>query len=480
MKTKKSMINKLSALLMALVLICTMLPVQADAATMVRRDMPVLCAALDSNGDVVEAYPGIPIEESSGKFLVSSDDLYIGSSYTYAAILNNGNDLVELDYSGTTDGFSLFTFSFSNSSVCCKEVRATVGQTYTLQIYNTDAEVVAFSVTVTGYNSTPTESGFYQLTVQEKDGFNANYVLGPGAVLDSDGDIVAMAIDEGTYFRYLAFGEPSGSSSGGGSTPTRPNPETPTTPAVPDTPDTPDIPDTPDTPDTPDNPETPTNPTNPGGDEPAWKKYMIPIIGAVALIVLAVVAVVLLKKPKGGNGGNGGYPGGNGGYPGGNGGYPGGNGGYPGDNGFPGGNDGYPGPDVTRPIPPTGPNGGPTVPGGSTIPGGWEQEPAGMSLVDTCGVLGGGTFPISKAGALIGRAANADIRYPADTKGVSRDHCRIYWQGETLMLVDNNSTSGTYIQGKGQLRPGTPVEVREGDVIYLGSKKISLTVRTKY
>ena len=40
--------------------------------------------------------------------------------------------------------------------------------------------------------------------------------------------------------------------------------------------------------------------------------------------------------------------------------------------------------------------------------------------------------------------------------------------------MDLGSTSGTYLRGKGQLAPRTPVPLTEGSVIYLGSKAVAV------
>ena len=80
---------------------------------------------------------------------------------------------------------------------------------------------------------------------------------------------------------------------------------------------------------------------------------------------------------------------------------------------------------------------------------------------------------------LIGRSVEANIRYPADTKGVSRNHCQVYWNNGSLQVMDLGSTSGTFLRGKGQLVPNTPVALTDGSTIYLGSKSVAINVRTR-
>lgn len=85
--------------------------------------------------------------------------------------------------------------------------------------------------------------------------------------------------------------------------------------------------------------------------------------------------------------------------------------------------------------------------------------------------MDGRTYPMDAREITFGRDASVSIRYPSDTKGVSRIHCKLYWQGNTLMLVDLGSSYGTFVEGKGKLTPQTPVALKEGDKFCLGEKK---------
>lgn len=84
---------------------------------------------------------------------------------------------------------------------------------------------------------------------------------------------------------------------------------------------------------------------------------------------------------------------------------------------------------------------------------------------------------------LIGRVTtpeSADIidvdlaLYGAADHGVSRQHARIMPHKDKLCIVDLNSTSGTYLNGK-QLEGGVPYRLRHGDQLSLG--KLVLQVR---
>ena len=115
---------------------------------------------------------------------------------------------------------------------------------------------------------------------------------------------------------------------------------------------------------------------------------------------------------------------------------------------------------------------------------GWEDATTddngtGLFAVGVAGALQGREFPISDRGILIGRGENMDVRYPPNTKGVSRQHCKVFWKDGVLMLMDMGSTSGTLLRGKGQLPADVPVVVVEGDIFYLGSKENAMTIRLK-
>lgn len=100
-----------------------------------------------------------------------------------------------------------------------------------------------------------------------------------------------------------------------------------------------------------------------------------------------------------------------------------------------------------------------------------------LSLNVISGPMAGQCYPISDSATLVGRALEANIRYPADTKGVSRKHCQVFWKNGALHIMDLGSTSGTFLRGKGQLQANVPVALTAGDIIYLGSKQVALQLK---
>ncbi len=86
------------------------------------------------------------------------------------------------------------------------------------------------------------------------------------------------------------------------------------------------------------------------------------------------------------------------------------------------------------------------------------------------GYLNGRTYLIPQEGFSIGRDSDNSIRYPAQTPGISRHHVKLFWQNGQLMLMDLDSSNGTYLNQTGRIAPMQPVSLRPGDVFYLGEK----------
>ena len=77
---------------------------------------------------------------------------------------------------------------------------------------------------------------------------------------------------------------------------------------------------------------------------------------------------------------------------------------------------------------------------------------------------------VSDGETVIGRSGQADFRLP-DT-GVSRQHAKIVWDGDDVVLVDLNSTNGTFVND---------VEIKDwllddGDIINLGHSDIEVRI----
>lgn len=108
------------------------------------------------------------------------------------------------------------------------------------------------------------------------------------------------------------------------------------------------------------------------------------------------------------------------------------------------------------------------------------QRPAGgLELYCVSGPLRGQVYPVGRDGLLIGRGSSCGVRLPEGTPGVSREHCVVRFQQGVPVLMDLNSTYGTY-QGNGsKLPPQYPVQLGPGSRFSLGGTDCTfqLTVR---
>lgn len=100
-------------------------------------------------------------------------------------------------------------------------------------------------------------------------------------------------------------------------------------------------------------------------------------------------------------------------------------------------------------------------------------------LVGEKGVLTGKTFELKRGQKMtIGRSAECQVRFPADTVGVSKVHCTVLYDGERVIVRDENSSAGTYID-ENKINPGASVTLHRGHPLYIGSKAQMLMLRSK-
>ena len=75
---------------------------------------------------------------------------------------------------------------------------------------------------------------------------------------------------------------------------------------------------------------------------------------------------------------------------------------------------------------------------------------------------------IGRSDPQVGTKPDLDLMpYGAVEQGVSRQHAKIQRMDDTLMLVDLESTNGTYLNGQ-RLQPHQPRMLRDGDEVRLG------------
>ena len=429
MKTWKRLICWAVCLIMVGALAVSVAPVEANAAA---ANKVRVCGAMDGNNDVVDTSPGIPIALSDGVWVFTKKGLYTGSGNRYLMAANDG--VIDMQYLSSDSNFDVFVLD-GEASYGYKAAQAVVGSNVTLHALKGSSQVSGTGK-ITGYNSTANSEGFYDL---ELDVTSDLECMVPIAVVDGSGNVVAILNNSGAF----AFAEPKSS---GGSAPketqpapqeTQPAPKE-TQPAPKETQPAPQEtqPAPTEAAPAPDGPARETEATEPvPGPEPGTNTGLI--IGIAAAVVVAVVVILLVAKKK----------------------------------------------KKAVPVVVDLPETMPVKPAPRTEPNNWETVPAPSGIrvyiAGVDGALRGLEYLISERGITIGRAEDASVRYPADTKGVSRRHCKIFWNNGVLMVMDLGSTSGTFLRGKGQLPPNAPVAIVEGDVIYLGSKQNAMVIRTK-
>lgn len=110
---------------------------------------------------------------------------------------------------------------------------------------------------------------------------------------------------------------------------------------------------------------------------------------------------------------------------------------------------------------------GPTVPADGMNYQDGRRRGGGFSLVCLSGPLKGRVYGLGTEGIMFGRDTDCAVRFPSDTPGISRHHCCIRYEQGSFVLVDLNSTYGTF-QGDGrQLPPNYPMRLTAGSRFYL-------------
>ena len=92
---------------------------------------------------------------------------------------------------------------------------------------------------------------------------------------------------------------------------------------------------------------------------------------------------------------------------------------------------------------------------------------------------GGRAFPVGTAPVIIGRnAAECTIVFKEETPGVSGKHCSVYYNSGTsaFTLTDLGSTYGTFLGNGMKLTANSPINLKPGDIFYIGDKANVLKV----
>ena len=90
----------------------------------------------------------------------------------------------------------------------------------------------------------------------------------------------------------------------------------------------------------------------------------------------------------------------------------------------------------------------------------------------------GSRAPVSGQPVMIGRSSACGLRFPNDAPGVSGSHCSVQWDGRAgdFIVMDLNSTYGTFLMSGQKMIPNTPYRMRPGDRFYLADQNNTIAL----
>ena len=99
--------------------------------------------------------------------------------------------------------------------------------------------------------------------------------------------------------------------------------------------------------------------------------------------------------------------------------------------------------------------------------------PQKIPTVRSCAKINyGDHVSVSGQPVMIGRSSACGLRFPNDAPGVSGSHCSVQWDGRTgdFIVMDLNSTYGTFLMSGQKMTPNVPYRMRAGDKFYLADQ----------
>lgn len=95
--------------------------------------------------------------------------------------------------------------------------------------------------------------------------------------------------------------------------------------------------------------------------------------------------------------------------------------------------------------------------------------PAKRPVVRSLANCNAGATAVVNGQVLLGRSGACNLQFPANTAGVSANHCTVRFDSSTndFILMDMGSSFGTFFNGQ-KLTPNVPVRIRPGDRFTLG------------
>ncbi|MCD7847417.1 MAG: FHA domain-containing protein [Oscillospiraceae bacterium] len=92
-----------------------------------------------------------------------------------------------------------------------------------------------------------------------------------------------------------------------------------------------------------------------------------------------------------------------------------------------------------------------------------------VSVMAISGSLKGRVYNLGN-GLTFGRTSGSSVRFSSNESGISSTHCKLYRQGNAIMLVDLGSSYGTFLDDGRQLMRNNPVSLGIGSRFYLGTR----------
>ncbi|MDR1217971.1 MAG: PrsW family intramembrane metalloprotease [Oscillospiraceae bacterium] len=101
-----------------------------------------------------------------------------------------------------------------------------------------------------------------------------------------------------------------------------------------------------------------------------------------------------------------------------------------------------------------------------------------VSIRCVSGALAGQTFPLIGGALVLGRdPAVCNLLFPTATPGISRRHCTVSMDPRGVLLTDDGSRQGTFLDGGKRLEANATVVLRAGQRFYLASAKAMFEVK---
>ena len=93
-------------------------------------------------------------------------------------------------------------------------------------------------------------------------------------------------------------------------------------------------------------------------------------------------------------------------------------------------------------------------------------------IIGVVGQFAGRVFTMQANTMMMGRdAASCDFVFSESAQGISRNHCKVVFNPQTMMFVlyDLGSSCGTFLSNGVKVLQGQPVALRSGESFYLAS-----------